>query len=97
MQKDTHKKSPWRWACLGLSVISALRLAYRYLPGLQLMLFNKINNAASIGVIGGADGPTSIFVTTTKTYSGLPAEVIYLLILIMGVIGFIALSRLKHE
>ena len=63
MKEYTYEKSPWRWACLALAVVSGLCLAYRGLPGLLLMLFNKANNA-SIGIIGGADGPTAIFVTS---------------------------------
>ena len=95
MKEYTYRKSPWRWGCLGLSVVSLLCIAYRGLPGLLLMLFNKTNNASSIGVIGGADGPTAIFVTTTTQV--LPSAFIYLLLLAMGIIGFIALSKLKRK
>ena len=65
MQEYTYKKSPWRWVCLLLAAVSGFCLAYRGLPGLLLMLFNKANNATSVGIIGGADGPTAIFVTTS--------------------------------
>ena len=96
MQEYTYKKSPWRWGCLVLAIVSCLGLAYRGLPGLLVMLFNKANNAASIGVIGGADGPTAIFVTTS------PDALLYtygmsVLLLIMGVLGFIALGKLKRK
>lgn len=94
MKEYTYKKSPWRWLCLALAVISSLCLAYRGLPGLLLMLFNKANNA-SIGIIGGADGPTAVFVTTNGNL--FPSAGIYVLLLIMGIIGFIALSKLKRK
>ena len=94
MKEYTYKKSPWRWLCLALAIISALCLAYRGLPGLLLMLFNKANNA-SIGIIGGADGPTAVFVTTNGNL--FPSTGIYVLLLIMGIIGFIALSKLKRK
>lgn len=96
MKDYTYRKSPWRWVCLALSIVSALCLAYRGLPGLLLMLFNKANNA-SISIIGGADGPTSIFVATTNTDSFFPSVGFYALLLIMGVIGFISLSRMKQK
>ena len=96
MQEYTYRKSPWRWGALALAVVSALCLAYQGYAGLLLMLFNKANNA-SIGIIGGADGPTAVFVTTKQLYSGLPAEAIYGLLLVMGLIGFLALSKLKKE
>lgn len=96
MQEYTYKKSPWRWGCLVLAIISGFCLAYRGLPGLLLMLFNKANNASSVGIIGGADGPTAIFVTTSPDallYSlGMSA-----LLLIMGVVGFFALRKLKRK
>lgn len=94
MREYTFRKSPWRWGCLGLAVFSCLCLCARGLPGLLLMLFNRANNAASVGVIGGADGPTAIFVTTTGAF---PSAGIYILLLIMGVLGFFALGRLKRK
>lgn len=95
MAEYTYRKSPWRWACLGLAILSCLCLAYRGLPGLLLVLFNKVNNA-SMGIIGGADGPTAVFITTTPDalmYSyGMSA-----LLLVMGIVGFLALRKLKRK
>lgn len=96
MKDYTYQKSPWRWACLALAVVSGLCLAYSGLPGLLLMLFNKANNA-SIGIIGGADGPTAIFVTTSTTDMAFPSAGMYVLLLAMGLIGFTALGRLKKK
>ena len=95
MKEYAYQKSPWRWACLTLAIFSALCLAYRGLPGLLLMLFNKSYNAASVGVIGGADGPTAIFVTTNTT--AFPAAGIYVLLLLMGIIGFFALRKISRK
>lgn len=97
MQEYTYKKSSWRWLCLALALFSGLCLAYEGLAGLLLVLFNKVYNAASIGVIGGADGPTAIFVTTNPNTQFFPSAGIYALLLAMGIVGFIALSRLKKE
>lgn len=95
MQEYTYRKSPWRWGALALAIFSGLCLAYRGLPGLLLVLFNKANNAASIGIIGGADGPTAIFVTTKTGF--FPAAGIYILLLTMGIVGFLALRKLKRK
>ena len=97
MMDYTYQKSPWRWGCLLLAIVSGLCMAYRGLPGLLLMLFNKVNNAASVGIIGGADGPTAIFVTTAPTDKITPSFGMYTLLFTMGVIGFIALGRLKKK
>lgn len=96
MREYTYRKSPWRWVCLAVAILSGLCLAYQGLPGLLLMLFNKsYNAAASIGVIGGADGPTAIFVTT-KT-SATPLFMIYGSFILLGLVGFLLLRKLKRK
>ena len=49
--------------------------------------------AATIGIIGGADGPTAIFVT--GKFSPTLMGILSLLGLIVGVIGFIVLGKQK--
>lgn len=95
MQEYTYRKSPWRWVCLALAVFSGLCIACKGLPGLLLTLFNEANNA-SIGIIGGADGPTAVFVTTS--HNGIHAAVgLYLLLMAAGIIGFLILRKLKQK
>ena len=96
MQEYTYRKSPWRWGSLGLAIFSGLCLAYKGLPSLLLVLFNN-THTASIGIIGGADGPTAIFVTNTTTGQFFPSAGIYVLLLTMGIVGFLALGKLKRE
>lgn len=50
--------SPWRWLFLALAVLAGAWTLYQ----LFWLLLRHI--AASMGVIGGADGPTAIFVST---------------------------------
>ena len=95
MKEYTYKKSPWRWGCLSLAILSGLCLANRGLPGLLLMLFNKANNA-SVGIIGGADGPTAVFVTTSQ--NSIHATVaLYSILLLAGILGFLFLRKLKRK
>ena len=96
MQEYTYRKSPWRWGSLGLAIFSGRCLAYKGLPSLLLVLINKTHNA-SIGIIGGADGPTAIFLTNTTTGQFFPSAGIYVLLLTMGIVGFLALGKLKRE
>ena len=96
MKAYTYRKSPWRWFCFALSVVCALVLGKGGVRGLLAAALTGANAAVSTGIIGGADGPTAIFVTTTpellqRTY-GLTT-----LLLVMGVIGFIALSRIRRK
>lgn len=53
------KASPWRWAFLALAIFLMLVLAVNGMTAQT--------NAASIGIIGGADGPTAIFVSVQYT------------------------------
>ena len=92
MKEYTYQKSPWRWLCLALAVFSGLCLAYKGLLRLLLVLFNKAYNS-SVGIIGGADGPTAIYVTSNAS----PAMGIYILLLVMGLVGFLALRKLSKK
>ena len=51
--------SPWRWVFLALAVFLVLVFAVNGMTAQT--------NAASIGIIGGADGPTAIFVSVEHT------------------------------
>lgn len=93
MKDYTYVKSPWRWLCLVCAVISGAIVLYGGLTQLLARLLTFSLNA-SVGIIGGADGPTAIFVTTATGPGsfwyqlGLPG-----LILVMALVGFWRLSR----
>ena len=72
MSEKKERKNPWRFAFLACALYGAVKL----LGGLWVnivywfsVLFMEIrtafvpNEADSIGIIGGADGPTAIFIT----------------------------------
>ena len=96
MENGQKKKSPWRFGFLAMAAVGGLeilgnlaaRILYLFLPDPVLTL----QEAASIGVIGGADGPTAIFVAA----SGRNQWVIPLLLLVVGIFGFVRLSRRKQ-
>ena len=96
MESRQKKKNPWRFAFLAMAVVGALeilgnlaaRLAYLFMPDPYL----TISEAASIGIIGGVDGPTAVFVATT----GWGHWLIPVLLLMVGIFGFIRLSRRKQ-
>ena len=90
MDNRNQKSSPWRWGCLGLAILSGLGLLYRRFRGFLLAMIMR-PQAATIGIIGGADGPTAIFVT--GKFSPTLMGILSLLGLIVGVIGFIVLGK----
>ena len=95
MEEYTYKKSPWRWGCLALMILSFLLLLFRGFLGLWSTLFNFHLNH-SIGIIGGADGPTSIFISAPEGYFE-QQMVIAGILFIMGLLGYWALSHIKRK
>ena len=68
------KNKIWRFLCLGLAVLSGGWLAWygafqilvkKFLKDGASTAILSQSEAASIGIIGGADGPTAIMVATT--------------------------------
>ena len=88
----TPAKNPWRFACLALSVLGLALLI------VQLAIFHGFSvalspsEAASIGIIGGADGPTAIFVSSVP---GLGSWLLPIGLIVGGLAGFFLLGRKK--
>lgn len=76
MKEFAYHKSPWRflfaaaavyggWQLLGGILVNLVYLWYRFRAQAQVMGVGMTTvESASIGIIGGADGPTAVFVTT---------------------------------
>lgn len=60
---DKSGKSPWRFLFLGLIVLGGLELLGNLAAWGIVMSMQMAPAGASVGVIGGADGPTAVFVT----------------------------------
>lgn len=95
MKEFAYVKNPWRWACLLLAAVSGLTFLCKGIMNLLVAAITFAENQ-SVGIIGGADGPTAIFVTRS------PDSVIYSmlmsgLILVMSVIGFYCLGHIKKK
>lgn len=95
MKEYAYTKSPWRWACFAIAVLGGVLLVFDGITNLLAYLLTRsINEAGSVGIIGGADGPTAIFLTRT----GGPSDAfIWALLLVMGILGFWQLSRIKQK
>ena len=98
MKDYTYRKSPWRFLFLGIAAIGGVRLLYDgfvSLIGYVVLRRELVQNgsAAAIGIIGGADGPTAIFVTTPAWTR--PAWMAALLII--GIVGYLLLRRCKAK
>ncbi len=102
MKEYTYRKSPWRFLFAAVAVYGAWKL----LSGLWIHILLWIsqvyceirttfhpNETYSIGIIGGADGPTAIFLTAPEWVSWLIPG----LLLVTGVLGFVWLSRRSRK
>lgn len=67
MKEFAYRKSPWRYVFAVLALYGGIRLIAVLLPQLMywgLLLWTKLQSeTTSVGIIGGADGPTAIFIT----------------------------------
>lgn len=94
MKEFTYVKSPWRWVCLVVAVLCAIGLIWKGIIGLFVYTLTR-GESASIGIIGGADGPTAIFVATNPATIG--SIIIPLILLILGLAGFYILGHKKRK
>ena len=95
-----YRKSPWRFVFLAGAVLAGGWLVLY--GGLQL-LANTLpvtvssGEAASLGIIGGADGPTAIFVTGAAV-RGFDWDVFLMAVILMvGIFGFLRLRKCRKK
>ncbi len=98
MKEFAYRKSPWRWifaacAAYGAAELLGSLLARLYYLWLRDPWLHAETHSASVGIIGGADGPTAIFITTP----GWMHAVNPILFLLIGIWGFRRFSRCKQK
>lgn len=99
MKEFAYRKSPWRYLFAACAVYGAWKLLgalWVNLIYLGIRAWDHVSPqmmAVSVGVIGGSDGPTAIFVTTPPwLHSLVPVGM-----LVLGIWGFLRLSRCKMK
>lgn len=91
-----RKLRPLRIFCLGAAIVAALVLIGKaVICFLVTDLFNGMTR--SVGIIGGADGPTSIFITTSVTDRVDGSFFFWLGVLIIGIVGYVLLKRRNRK
>ena len=96
MKEYTFRKSPWRFLFGALAVYGASRLlgslgsrVIAFFVGVSM----AVRDSATVGIIGGADGPTAVFVTAPR-WTGLAVSFGAMAI---GIVGFVMLRGLKRK
>ncbi len=97
MKEYAYRKSKWRFLPLAAAVLGLAGLGYLWV--VQWLLGSIFGDLlypnGSIGIIGGADGPTAIFVATA---TGVDWDaVLFALLAVAGVAGYWLLGHLKRK
>mgnify|MGYP001419217730 CR=1 FL=1 len=79
------------------SIITVVSVSWKFLMGLYFQYKFNINtgDASSVGIIGGADGPTSIFLSGSP-YSRL-ITVIFGILSMLGITYLVVTSKAKNH
>lgn len=83
------RKSPWRFLFLAAAVYGGLELLGNLCAGVLYLLLCAPSRSASLGIIGGADGPTAVFVTTP----GWTRMLLPVLLIVVGILGYLRLRK----
>lgn len=99
MKEFCYRKSPWRYLFLALAVVGVGGLIYIFtIQSLACFLLTQaVNQPPALGIIGGTDGPTAIFVTGSSTPHFLSNVLPFLALAIAGIVGFLLLRRRKPK
>ncbi len=88
--EQKKKKRLWQFAFGALSLVSGLNLLGNLAAWVIADVLGGISfpvkKAATIGIIGGADGPTAIFVTAAA--APVWQQLLWLLLLAVGICGY---------
>lgn len=97
MKEYTYRKSPWRFLFIACALYGAMELLGSVIAWIAFLAIAdpvlRPTEAASIGIIGGADGPTAIFVTTPD-WNG---YVVPVLALLVGILGYLRLRKCRQK
>ena len=94
--KKQRSAKIWRCLFLGLAALGGVGMIPAVRAKLLLFCMGASvpqTRSASIGIIGGADGPTAIFVTSRTDGSFL----VPLVLLLVGILGFAVLFARKRK
>jgi len=96
----SYRKSPWRFLFGATAFVSGgwllLYGALQLYGGRLLDSAASFGEAATIGIIGGADGPTAVFVTGRTGFPDLDV-ILVAAILIVSILAWLRLCRCKQK
>ncbi len=98
MKEYSYSRSKWRFACLAAALPPVAWLLFQALVPAIVFAVSFPTESASIGIIGGADGPTSILVTSPIISFALLWKVAAAILIAAAAIwGFWRLGHIKNK
>lgn len=96
MKEYAYRKSPWRFLFAVLAIYGGWELLWGIVGQILVYVFTKQHSdASSVGIIGGADGPTAVFVTySTPEWFHFA---LYGVIAAVGIWGFLRLRKCSQK
>ena len=87
-KRAERSRKIWRWVFGAVGCVSAVALLCTIVPLVYCLLDANatLGSNGSIGIIGGADGPTAIFVSSTLV--NVPSLILSVLLLAAAAVGF---------
>lgn len=96
MKEFAYIKSPWRWVCFALIIVCSMFLLYKGGADLLAAMLSFAFFSENVGVIGGVDGPTQIYIAQSQD-SMVHGMVMTALILVMSILGFYFLGHMRKK
>ena len=96
MKEYTFRKSPWRFLFAAVAIYGATRLLGNLIVRVYTLFVGAsiaVSDSATVGIIGGADGPTAIFVTAPRWIE----PTVSVVALATGIVGFVLLRRCRRR
>ena len=94
-KKNEHRRKIWRAVFILLGVFVIFSIGYDVFVQIIIRQFMNISNAdaTSVAIIGGADGPTSIFVASRVGFS----TVKFIIMLLLGIVSFVGIYKTRKK
>lgn len=96
MKEFAYVRSPWRWVCFALIIVCSMVLLYRGGAGLLAVMLSLALFNENVGIIGGVDGPTQIFIAQSQD-SVIQGMVMPAIVLVMSIVGFYYLGHMRKK
>ena len=94
-KRNEHRRKLWRAVFILLGVFVIFSIGYDVIVQIAIRQLMNISNAdaTSVAIIGGADGPTSILVSSRLGFG----TVKFIVMLLLGIVSFVGIYKTRRK